>query len=57
MGDDPRRAVLAGLDILREIQPYREQVNRNYGLDLNVRVGINTGLVVVGAFGCELRME
>jgi class 3 adenylate cyclase/tetratricopeptide (TPR) repeat protein len=55
--DDPQRAVLAGLDILSGIAPYREQIKSAWGIDLNVRVGINTGLVVVGSVGSDLRME
>ena len=55
--DDPRRAILAGLDIVQAIKPYREQIRENYGVDFDVRVGINTGLVVVGAVGSDLRME
>jgi class 3 adenylate cyclase/tetratricopeptide (TPR) repeat protein len=55
--DDPQRAVLAGLAITEAIQPYRQQIQQRWGLDLNVRVGINTGLVVVGAVGSDLRME
>lgn len=55
--DDPQRAVLAGLDILANMAPYRENVKSAWGIDFNVRVGINTGLVVVGAVGSDLRME
>jgi class 3 adenylate cyclase len=55
--DDPQRAVLAGLDIVSGISPYREQIKSAWGIDLDVRVGINTGLVVVGAVGSDLRME
>ena len=55
--DDPRRAILAGLDIVEAIKPYRKQIKESYGVDFDVRVGINTGLVVVGAVGSDLRME
>ena len=55
--DDPRRAILTGLDIVEAIRPYREQIREKYGVDFDVRVGINTGLVVVGAVGSDLRME
>jgi len=55
--DDPRRAILAGLDIVDAIKPYREEIKERYGVDFDVRVGINTGLVVVGAVGSDLRME
>lgn len=54
--DDPRRAVLAGLEMLKGIQPYREQLKRERSIDFNVRVGINTGLVVVGEVGSDLRV-
>ena len=55
--DDPQRSVLAGLDIIRAIGPYRDEVKRKWGLDFDVRVGINTGLVVVGEVGSDLRVE
>jgi class 3 adenylate cyclase/tetratricopeptide (TPR) repeat protein len=55
--DDPRRAVLAGLEIQNRIQDTREEVHRKWGVDFDLRVGINTGLVVVGAMGSDLRME
>ncbi|MDX1614077.1 MAG: adenylate/guanylate cyclase domain-containing protein [Candidatus Promineifilaceae bacterium] len=55
--DDPQRAVLAGLDIVSGMVPYREQIKQEWGIDFDVRVGINTGLVVVGAVGSDLRME
>ena len=55
--DDPERAVRAGLEIIDAIEPYRAQVKREWGIDIDVRVGINTGLVVVGAMGSDLRVE
>jgi class 3 adenylate cyclase/tetratricopeptide (TPR) repeat protein len=55
--DDPQRAVMAGLEIVSAIEPFRERLARERGLDLNVRVGINTGPVVVGQVGSELRQE
>jgi class 3 adenylate cyclase/tetratricopeptide (TPR) repeat protein len=55
--DDPQRAVLAGLDMVTAIVPYGEKIKQEWGIDINVRVGINTGLVVVGAVGSDLRME
>jgi class 3 adenylate cyclase len=55
--DDPERAVLAGLEIVKAIQPYGEAVKARWGIELNVRVGINTGLVVVGEVGSDLRVE
>ena len=55
--DDPQRAVLAGLEILKSIEPYKVAIKRDWGLDFDVRVGINTGLVVVGEVGSDLRVE
>ena len=55
--DDPQRAILAGLGIVSGIQAYRTQVKREWGIEFDVRVGINTGLVVVGEVGSDLRME
>ncbi len=55
--DDPQRAVLASLDILAGIQAFRERILQDWGIPVNVRIGINTGLVVVGGVGSDLRME
>ena len=55
--DDPQRAVRAGLDIVAGIAGYRERLRGERGLDLDVRVGINTGPVMVGQVGSDLRLE
>ena len=55
--DDPQRAALAALDILGGIKPFCEQMKQEYGLDFNVRVGINTGPVVVGDVGSKVATE
>ncbi len=55
--DDPLRAILAGLEIVQNMQPYRWQMSAQWGVEIDVRVGINTGLVVVGEVGSDLRME
>lgn len=55
--DDPQRAILAGLDIISGIQPFIQQIQNQYNMDFNVRVGINTGEVVVGEIGSDLQME
>ena len=55
--DDPQRAVLAGLDIIDGIRAYQAEVNDKWNLDFGVRVGINTGLVVVGEVGSDMRVE
>ena len=55
--DDAERAVRAGLDIQAATREYAELVERDYGVDFGVRVGINTGLAVLAAMGGELRTE
>jgi class 3 adenylate cyclase/tetratricopeptide (TPR) repeat protein len=55
--DDPQRAVQAGLDIIAGIASFKERIRAEHGLDLDVRVGINTGPVMVGQVGSDLRLE
>ncbi|MFP3915837.1 MAG: double zinc ribbon domain-containing protein, partial [Actinomycetota bacterium] len=46
--DDPVRAVRAGLEIVEAMDGYKAEIARAWGIPIDVRVGINTGLVVVG---------
>jgi class 3 adenylate cyclase len=55
--DDAQRAVQAGLGILETMQTLNTQLERDKGLHLAVRVGIHTGLVVVGEMGGGGRQE
>ena len=55
--DDPVRAVRAGLEIVEGMESYRDSIRDKWGIPINVRVGINTGLVVVGEVGSDLRVE
>jgi class 3 adenylate cyclase/tetratricopeptide (TPR) repeat protein len=55
--DHPHRAVRAALAIESDLAPLRDHVHRSYRVDFRVRIGINTGLVVVGAIGTDLRMD
>ena len=43
--DDVRRAVLAGLEITREVARLSEQAKRRFGIEITVRVGVHRGLV------------
>jgi class 3 adenylate cyclase len=49
--DDAQRAVQAGLGILAAMETLNTGLERDKGLHLGVRVGIHTGLVVVGEMG------
>src|SRR5437588_3787305 len=56
--DDPERAVRAGLRIAQEITSYGHEVALAWGTDgLAVRVGVNTGPVVLGPLGAGARVE
>ncbi|HWS92489.1 MAG TPA: adenylate/guanylate cyclase domain-containing protein, partial [Mycobacterium sp.] len=43
--DDVRRAVAAGLDIVRAVTQLSERAERKFGVAVSVRVGIHRGLV------------
>jgi class 3 adenylate cyclase/tetratricopeptide (TPR) repeat protein len=51
------RAVQAAMAIRETISGYSEQLRRDNGLELRLRMGLNTGLVVVGRIGDDLRMD
>jgi class 3 adenylate cyclase/tetratricopeptide (TPR) repeat protein len=46
--DDPQRAILAAFEMRRELADYQASLPAARSVDLAVRVGINTGLAVVG---------
>ncbi|MGI9529226.1 MAG: ATP-binding protein [Acidimicrobiia bacterium] len=46
--DDPYRAVRAGLDIVEATTALAAEVRQDTDVEIAVRVGVNTGLVVVG---------
>src|SRR3989441_5768564 len=55
--DSTRRAVHAALGIQRAIADYGATLRAERGPSLAMRVGLNTGAVVVGAIGDDLRMD
>jgi class 3 adenylate cyclase/tetratricopeptide (TPR) repeat protein len=56
--DDPVRAVSAALQILDSMRTYARQLAEQRRIDnFQMRVGLNTGLVVVGNIGSEFHME
>jgi class 3 adenylate cyclase/tetratricopeptide (TPR) repeat protein len=56
--DDPERAALAGLAIVREACDYARQLEREWAIErFQVRVGIETGLAVLGPVGGGRRVE
>jgi class 3 adenylate cyclase len=55
--DDARRAVRAGLEMLQAMARVNTSLERESGVRLAVRVGIHTGLVVVGEMGAGQHHE
>lgn len=55
--DAPSRAARAGLEILASLDTLNEQLQREHGVALKLRVGIHTGLVVVGEVGGGAKRE
>jgi predicted ATPase/class 3 adenylate cyclase len=51
------RAVAAALGIQKTMREYAETLRQTRGLDFALRIGINTGPVVVGRIGDDLRMD
>jgi predicted ATPase/class 3 adenylate cyclase len=49
--DDPERAVLAGLAMQREMAAYATELAQSTEVDLKIRVGINTGDIIVTSIG------
>src|SRR5207247_1497927 len=52
-----QRACAAALDLARELGALAEDVRRESGLEFAVRMGLNSGEVVVGRIGDDLRMD
>ncbi|MDB4443906.1 AAA family ATPase, partial [bacterium] len=55
--DHGQRACYASLAIQGTMKAYGEKTNRHHGVDFKMRIGLNSGSVVVGAIGDDLRMD
>jgi class 3 adenylate cyclase/tetratricopeptide (TPR) repeat protein len=55
--DHAARACYAALAMQTAMQGYTEEVRRQKGLELRIRVGLNSGEVVVRAIGNDLHMD
>jgi class 3 adenylate cyclase/tetratricopeptide (TPR) repeat protein len=55
--DHAVRAVHAALGIQRAASEYGTRLRDQRGIEFKIRIGLNTGLVVVGAIGNDLRMD
>jgi class 3 adenylate cyclase len=55
--DDPTRAVNAALDSINIAMEYANDVRTEYGVEFNVRACLNTGPIVIGPVGSDLRYD
>ncbi len=55
--DHAQRACAAALEMARDLRALAEDIRRESGLDFAVRMGLNSGEVVVGRIGDDLRMD
>ena len=55
--DHAHRACYTALHLLEELRPYANQLRLRQGLNFSVRMGINSGEVIVGRIGDDLRMD
>src|SRR4030042_1229965 len=55
--DHAQRACYAALEVLKALASYNDRMKQAYGIDFRMRIGINSGYVVVGAIGDDLRMD
>ena len=55
--DHAQRACFAALYLTDELRRYAQELRREFGVDFSVRFGINSGEVVVGKIGDDLRMD
>ena len=55
--DHAQRACHTALSIQKAIGKYGEKIKNDSGIDFKMRVGLNSGPVIVGAIGDNLRMD
>jgi class 3 adenylate cyclase/tetratricopeptide (TPR) repeat protein len=55
--DHARRALHAALGIRTKLDSYQDELRQRSGINFQMRQGLNTGLVVVGSIGTDLRMD
>jgi predicted ATPase/class 3 adenylate cyclase len=55
--DHAQRACHAALSIQKAIGEYGEKVRKDCGVEFRMRVGLNSGPVIVGTIGDDLRMD
>ncbi|MFC1859015.1 adenylate/guanylate cyclase domain-containing protein [Thermodesulfobacteriota bacterium] len=55
--DHAQRACYASLAMQNTLREYAEKLEQDFGIDFKMRMGLNSGPVIVGTIGDDLRMD
>jgi class 3 adenylate cyclase/tetratricopeptide (TPR) repeat protein len=55
--DHAQRACHAALSIQKSLEDYNYKIEKDFGVEFKIRLGINSGPVIVGSIGDDLRMD
>jgi len=55
--DHAQRACYTALSVQKAVREYGEKVKKETGVDFAMRIGLNSGHVIVGSIGDDLRMD
>jgi len=55
--DHAQRACYAALSIQKALVRYEEKINKDFGVEFKMRIGLNSGPDIVGSIGDDLRMD
>jgi class 3 adenylate cyclase len=55
--DHAQRACHAALSIHKDLEDYEEKIKKDFGAEFKMRIGLNSGPVIVGSIGDDLRMD
>jgi adenylate cyclase len=51
------QAVRAAIEMQRRLRVLNEEIRQEHGIVFEMRIGINSGNVIVGAIGCDMKLE
>ncbi len=55
--DHAQRACHAALSIQKVLENYEKKIKKDFGAEFKMRIGLNSGPVIVGSIGDDLRMD
>jgi class 3 adenylate cyclase len=55
--DEPAEAIHAALDLLHDLHAVAADARQRHGVSFEMRVGLHTGVVAIGAIGSDLRVD